>query len=133
MARESLHVVEQMMVDDYREKHPDNEELLTLSDREVLQMCAPTVHDYKIYFERLLNSLTAEKEKREQSLAELRANYDNLFDWQKREKDGVGEEIKADITKEEGEIRSLESRIAEIRKEKKERMARFYGPKSSRR
>jgi hypothetical protein len=131
MARESLDAVEQMMVDDYREKHQDNEELRSFSDREILQMCAPTVHDYKIYYERLITSLLAEKEAREKEVEGLRANYNSFFQWQQR--DEIGKELREDIANEEQKIRELETRIAAVKKEKKARMAKFYRPKSSHR
>jgi len=120
MARESLDEVEQMVVDDYRARNMGNEEVRTFSDREILQMSPPTIHDYKVYYDRRLAPLEAELEREKEDLAENseQAARSDLTYYQR-------EEFQREVQANRFAIDELEKKIELIVEEKEKRVARF--------
>lgn len=120
MARESLDEVEQMVVDDYRARNMGNEEVRTFSDREILQMSPPTIHDYNVYYDRRLAPLEAELEREKEDLAENseQASRSDLTYYQR-------EEFQREVQANRFAIAELERKIELIVEEKEKRIARF--------
>ena len=117
---ESLDEVEQRVVDDYRKKHQDNEELRTFSDREILQMCPPSIHDYDVFYDRKIAPLQKDLKQEKEDLAEneFQAARKDIEYWQR-------EEYQRDAQANRHAIAEINERIALIMEEKARRTAKF--------
>lgn len=115
--------VQKSLVDEYRHSHRGDDYIESLSDEEILPMCAPTMYDYMGYYDEQLTPLLDAFNKAQEELRE-----DEEFSKQPNltlvQKEVVNEDLKSD----RAVLAELNEKIIKLKEEKAARLAKFAPP-----